>query len=255
MKISVFSRPVASFLFTGLFCGSLLAQTPTWWSTNGLINSNPAADNNVATQGQAKHVVDTTRQYFDSVLGPVGGAGTEIDTLVALPWFRNLSDNNLVVTNSQTKFLTAPIYDRLQAIGFSDWPSSMTVDTTTGYPWTSTTSDDKPDAVTTIGQLKFLVSWELGNWLLIDSENSGAGDGIPDWWESFYFSNLTTLTSLTLDHDMDGLDNGSEFLFHSNPSIGDTDSDGLLDGADFENGQNPIEKDHPDVVLVLWNAR
>lgn len=56
-------------------------------------------------------------------------------------------------------------------------------------------------------------------------------DGLPDAWESFYFTNLAQI--VTGDPDADTLTNGDEFLAGTNPTqptaLGDSDQDGLDD--------------------------
>lgn len=56
-------------------------------------------------------------------------------------------------------------------------------------------------------------------------------DGLPDVWETFYFTNLTQVA--TGDLDADSLSNGAEFLHGTDPTqpseLGDSDNDGLED--------------------------
>lgn len=56
-------------------------------------------------------------------------------------------------------------------------------------------------------------------------------DGLPDVWETFYFTNLTQV--VTGDLDADSLSNGDEFLHGTDPTqpseLGDSDNDGLED--------------------------
>jgi hypothetical protein len=56
-------------------------------------------------------------------------------------------------------------------------------------------------------------------------------DGLPDVWESFYFTNLTQAVAGDLDND--SLSNGYEFLHGTDPTqlseLGDSDNDGLDD--------------------------
>jgi hypothetical protein len=56
------------------------------------------------------------------------------------------------------------------------------------------------------------------------------GDGLSDAWETLYFGNLTPLPSDNTDND--GLTHLEEQTAGTNPTIADTDTDGLTDGAE-----------------------
>ncbi len=76
---------------------------------------------------------------------------------------------------------------------------------------------------------------DLGAYELDSSEHSLAdtdADLLLDWWELYHFGDLTQNATDDLDDGGtgDGLDNLGEFLAGTDPTIGDTDSDGLLDG-------------------------
>lgn len=62
------------------------------------------------------------------------------------------------------------------------------------------------------------------------------GDGLPDMWEKRITGNLTTLSAAAGDNDTDGSSNANEFARGTNPTVGDTDADGLLDGVETGNG-------------------
>lgn len=63
----------------------------------------------------------------------------------------------------------------------------------------------------------------------INSAKAGDGDadGLDDFWESFYFGNLSQTGSGNPDGD--GLSNAQEATAGSNPTVTDSDSDGLAD--------------------------
>src|SRR5206468_114442 len=66
----------------------------------------------------------------------------------------------------------------------------------------------------------------------VGSASDTDGDGLPDAWEQLYFTNLTATASG--DPDSDGLTNAEELAAGSNPTMADTDSDGLNDGLEVK---------------------
>ncbi|MEZ0387466.1 MAG: hypothetical protein ACAI34_10390, partial [Verrucomicrobium sp.] len=58
-------------------------------------------------------------------------------------------------------------------------------------------------------------------------------DGMADWWEIFYFTNLSQTATGDVDLPApDGLKNLDEYLCGLNPKVADTDGDGVLDLAE-----------------------
>ena len=82
------------------------------------------------------------------------------------------------------------------------------------------------------------------------------GDGMPDYWEERYaFLNKSLASDAALDQDLDGASNLREFQQLTDPSITDTDNDGLNDGAETgtgiwvsatNTGTDPLRKDTDD---------
>lgn len=65
-------------------------------------------------------------------------------------------------------------------------------------------------------------------------------DGLSTWQELFQ----TKTNPFAKDTDSDGLNDGEEIRYGTNPLIPDTDGDGLLDGEEvFVYGTNPLVKD------------
>ena len=61
----------------------------------------------------------------------------------------------------------------------------------------------------------------------------GDGDGLPDSWEEIFgFDN--TLNDAGQDVDSDGLSNLQELTAQTNPSLSDTDGDGISDGDEIQ---------------------
>ncbi|MEY4483304.1 MAG: hypothetical protein RL693_756, partial [Verrucomicrobiota bacterium] len=63
-------------------------------------------------------------------------------------------------------------------------------------------------------------------------------DGLPDWWELKYFTNLTAPSTGNTDND--GLTNQQEYTRDTNPVLADTDADGAIDGQEVTAGTNPL---------------
>lgn len=75
---------------------------------------------------------------------------------------------------------------------------------------------------------------------IVDSDN----DGLPLWWESLYGFNDNEPEDAALDSDEDGLTNLEEYAVKTDPTIADTDDDGLLDGAEVNSHlTSPLESD------------
>ena len=69
-------------------------------------------------------------------------------------------------------------------------------------------------------------------------------DGMPDDWEDLYNLNKNNSADAGLDADNDGLTNLQEFIQGTNPTLSDTDNDGLTDGDEINNyNTNPLEAD------------
>lgn len=64
-------------------------------------------------------------------------------------------------------------------------------------------------------------------------------DGMPDDWEKKYNLDPDDPTDAQKDLDKDGLINLDEYKFETDPTKGDTDKDGFLDGEEVSAGYNP----------------
>ena len=89
------------------------------------------------------------------------------------------------------------------------------------------------------------ISYKDGLYLPNNSDN----DELPDTWELAYFNNLSQ--DEKDDTDGDGLPNGIEFTVGTNPTVKDTDEDGLSDGHEVNiTGTCPKVKDTNNDVLI-----
>ena len=62
-------------------------------------------------------------------------------------------------------------------------------------------------------------------------------DGLPDFWEYRFFPDDLTKLSANSDFDGDALADGEEFTVSTNPTLADTDGNGLSDLADLNAGK------------------
>ncbi|MCW8193449.1 S8 family serine peptidase [Proteobacteria bacterium 005FR1] len=69
------------------------------------------------------------------------------------------------------------------------------------------------------------------------------GDGLPNWWETFYEMDAYAADGANRDTDGDGLSDLEEFKNFSNPISSDSDNDGLSDSEEMEAGSDPLASD------------
>lgn len=228
-----------------------VAAPPGWWSgteTRILEEEGDEANYAPANLGQLKYVAKQAQKHLDAAL--VDGAGTEISSFVAnftpkagvtytsQELEEIISANYAPVNLGQVKAVAKPFYDRLLLAGYDTkanliargYPSTWAYD----YPWDPTTPVSENYAPANLGQLKMVFSFDLTDF---DTDQ----DGLPDWWEMEYFSDLNQ--DAEGDFDGDGISNHQERRFGSSPTSIDTDGDGLPDGWEADNGTDLLVDD------------
>jgi hypothetical protein len=73
-------------------------------------------------------------------------------------------------------------------------------------------------------------------------------DGMDDDWEILHFGDLSR--DGTGDYDNDSLSDLQEFLFGTNPTLRDTDSDGINDGVEVAAGSDPLDSDSTPLYMT-----
>lgn len=186
------------------------AAMPGWWTDDAaqtrIINSGATPSNTApATLGQLKYVAAQAKKYLDLKLMAVGGAGNEINGLVAsfepragqnytpeqLAAFR--ATNCAPINVGQLKAVAKPFYKRLLAVGYNSRYNLIAhgarADWAYDYPWNPTApwnqlgaADKTPNyQMANLAQLKMAFCFDLasdtdGNFLpanLVGSTNSG----------------------------------------------------------------------------------
>ncbi|MEM7790092.1 MAG: nidogen-like domain-containing protein [Verrucomicrobiota bacterium] len=231
---------VGLFVAVGWLCADIAPgdpgwpqSYPDWWynaadPANGIIDATrPILNQNndaVLNQGQLWNMADIGIQELDEQLGPVGGAGFTIDD------FRDPTKTPSYYSPAaigQLKYVVSKFYDRFAAIGYQPgsvgWNANIVLDEGAGdnsllYPWKD---DQTPEnmSIALIGQAKHTFAWDLNEWTNADTENSGTGDGIPDYWELYWFGDLSAVSEG--DNDGDRVINSNEFLYGTNPLLGE----------------------------------
>lgn len=210
MKKTVFITLATSLLVAY----SAFSDPTVWWDIYGLRDtSKPEEDNAVLLIGQAKHAVYSAYQYLETEFADVGGAGSPVeDTIINAPWFNDTSNDNAPITEAQLKYMIAPLYDRMNFLGVDT--SGLLASDSGIYPWTSdSNSDDDPNAMLTIGQLKFAMSFDLNAYLplILDGPDED-GDGLSNLWELYLDLDPLTSNDFYDDSDDNSVNNLIEYL-------------------------------------------
>jgi len=152
---------------------SLQAQTdPGWWSS-GVTRTGTANNYGPLTLGQLMNLADQARIHLDTEAGAAGGAGPEIEEMVA-GWPDNPPSAYRPANLGQLKAIADKFYTRLDALGF-DYKTQMVNDQQSAAsswhgapsrPWNDTTAIATNYAIANIGQAKLLFSWDLTKGLL-----------------------------------------------------------------------------------------
>ena len=198
--------------------GLLTAANPPWWTTDSTAIIDPASPHdtagnyNVATVGQLKNVAKKAALYLNTL--PAPGAGTAINTMVA--GFTHQASDYDALTLGQLKAVAKPFYDRLLGAGFDTKQSLRNHGVTTwafDYPWNPVTSTSENYNVATVGQLKWVFSFDLTDLATLDSD----ADGMPNVWEAFYGLDPNGNGHAGADPDGDGTSNLQEYQAFTSP--------------------------------------
>jgi hypothetical protein len=195
------SRRIVLIVICVLCIVALRAAPPAWWTddnaqTRILTPGATAANFAPANLGQLKFVATQAKKHLDQNLAAIGGAGPEIDQLVAnfAPSAGQNAANYTPINLGQLKAVANPFYKRLLAVGYQTranllahgFPSAGNYPWDTNDPANQAGSGDKSMnyAVANQGQLKMVFSFDLAG---VDVTQDTDLNGLPDGWEMSYF--------------------------------------------------------------------
>jgi hypothetical protein len=217
------------------------AAAPEWWTLRGVLNlAHSADDYGVLNQGQLKQFATHARNELEYQLP--GGAGANVNLLIE-SWLNPPGppapqpDGYAAVNIGQLKNAAKVFYDRFAEINYREVPLYGLPALQT-YPWSPVTADDNDFALATIGQAKFLFSFDPGT----DVD----GDYIASGWEAAFGMNPRDPSDALGDLDHDGLSNADEYFSGTNPTNSDSDGDGMRDGWEHAFGLDPLTANNPN---------
>ncbi|WOO42092.1 hypothetical protein [Rubellicoccus peritrichatus] len=167
MKIIIFHLPsirsgvLAAFVFLSAV---MLQATPDWWNARGVIDAGAVEeDSAMLSQGQLKHVTAKAIDELNEKLS--GGAGVELTTLLS-SWTAAHPDldDTTAMSIGQVKYIASLVFAELVASG-NDEPltagDNNTKPSALLAAWNVPGASDNDNTAASIGQMKYLFSWEL----------------------------------------------------------------------------------------------
>lgn len=208
---------------------SASAADPAWWATRGVKNSESSSNLSAATIGQAKHVVAMALEELETRLPPAAydALETDVEAIVdlAVPTTQAGFDaQKAVLAVGQLKAISAPFYQRLDAENHLWLEFQLNKNRTKDpanaanmFPWTSATGDDQNKAIATIGQLKAVFALRFES-LNLDPEGDEDGDGLTNGDEAVFGTDpLDPSDGPQVDSDGDGVPNTTETANGTDP--------------------------------------
>jgi hypothetical protein len=172
-------------LVTSVFCLlaviSVFASQPSWWRNRGAVNSSATPnDYSAANEGQLKQfTVQATREMNAHL---PGGAGAILSGLVN-GWVLEYGTAGYSGTNPKPSDFQAMTAGQFKYVGNLVWTQLKAGGYASTLPsWLVSTSSDAQ--AVNLGQMKTVFNFDLTGTNAAQDANH---DGIPDWWENYYF--------------------------------------------------------------------
>ena len=234
-----------------VFCLLMLFQSPvpaaTIWSL-GLDDDSQeefSLENNASNPSPGNPSILDDDYYFagdyggsvgvvetDEPITNIERALTDADPTDRFHWIQDTSEDLLVLTvdnccNGDLSTGFAPLNLLVNGSPVASWTAVTDVDQVFSAAFTAVNGEN----VITLERAVGNAGWIQLDALRLDSVPDSDADGLSDDWENSTAGNLGDLASGG-DFDTDGLDDEAEFTMGSDPTLADTDSDGLLDGVE-----------------------
>lgn len=226
-----------------VLCAGALAVVgapPAWWAGRGVTNQNEADDYAPINQGQLKNLLKSTALELDEKLP--GGAGETLHQMIA-GWANPTAqpDDYAAVNVGQLKAVAKAVYDRLMAGGI-----------VADYPWKLSSVPEDDFALANIGQAKSLFAFT------VPTNPSAPPESVPilqavvrDWWIVQYELGNSQVFDGTIIGP-DGQSFWQKYNLETDPTLVDTDGDGISDYEEVLAGTNPIIPDNPKLKLTVF---
>lgn len=240
---------VAALCIFACAASSRSQQDPEWWEDVLRSGDDDSIESNYAPAnlGQLKHFADQARIHLNQAAYGFGGAGSELETLVA-SWPSASAGNYAPINLGQLKAVVDRFYARLDEIRFDYRPQLISQgyegNWTGNRPWDESLSKEVNYAPANLGQLKILFAFDL-------SEYDTDLDGLPDWWEQRIVDasstdGITNITQVVKEDDFDGdfVSNEREWQIESDPTSAASGlNSALLGWWSFNEGEGSVVGD------------
>jgi hypothetical protein len=116
------------------------------------------------------------------------------------------------------------------------YPVDASISASSGYTLTSVTSINSSGTL-----LAQSLKDGVATTILLTPDSDTDGDGLPDFYENQYSLDAFSIQAVSTDSDTDGLTDLAEYQNGTNPRNSDTDSDGMKDGWEVTWGLLPLD--------------
>lgn len=239
-------RTIAFVLIAGILAAAATPPViPGWWAArHATIPNKPKDDYAPLNQGQLKNLVRAAAEELEERLP--GGAGGTLAAKVA-SWTppSATTDDYAAVNVGQLKAMAALVYDRCIEEGY-------VTQTRYQYPWDNSAFPPDDYAMANIGQAKNLFAFDLAT-RTFSAYRSPGGDGIAYQWKLQYGLNPNN-PNLANEIAPGELTYLQKYDMGLDPSVEDSDGDGVSDGVEVQNGSDPKSAQSIPLRTIRWRT-